>query len=326
MRRAPGLVVLLAIVAVAQSHAQTPTLVGSWTACGSTPLGRPWHVAVDGLGQVYVADMAQSRVFAFTPAGGFTAAWTCPDVAPLDFAPAGIAVTSAGLVYVTTPYPNGPAPFWVTRYTTAGGYMGTFGTMGSGLGELGRCYDVAADGAGNVYLTDWGNFRVDVLSSSGASVAQWGSYGSGPGQFHGPLAVAVDPAGLVYVTDDDNQRVEVFTSAGSFVRQWGSYGSGPGQFAGPWGIALDAAGNVFVADAGNNRIQVFTSTGEFVTQWGTLGSGPDQFQRPCGVAVGPDGRIYVADSWNSRVQVFAPIATPTETRHRSWGSLKATYR
>jgi DNA-binding beta-propeller fold protein YncE len=321
---------LLVCIAVAgtivptSAPAQAPTLLSTWTAAGAYGLGRPWHFGFDVAGNVYVTDLAEHRVFAFTSSGSPEVSWNCPVLAPLDFDPQGIAVSADSRVFVTTPMPNGPPVFLLAAFTTGGGYIGPLGSIGLGDGQLGRPMDVAVDAGGNLYLADNANMRVEVLSSTGEFVTEWGSYGTAPGQFSSPLAIAVSPAGLVYVADDVSQRVEVFTTTGAFMTQWGSYGSGPGQFAGPWGIALDAAGNVYVADTSNNRIQVFTSNGQFLAQWGTLDSGPGQFYKPIGVAVGPDGRIYVADTWNSRIQVFGSMPTPTKTS--SWGALKAQYR
>ncbi len=325
MLRRSFLIVALAMIALPLSaHAQPPSLLATWTVAGSFGFGHPWDLAFDAAGHVYVADVAALQVFVLDGDGGFVTSWNCPAVAPLDFSPWGVAVGGGGTVYVATPFPSGPPPFYVTSYTTAGAYLGAFGTMGSAPGQLGRAMDVAVDESGHVYVMDSSNFRVEVLDAAGNFVTEWGSYGSGPGQFHVPHSIALGPDGLVYTTDDDNQRVQVFTRTGAFVRQWGGYGSGPGQFAGPWGIALDAAGHVYVADAANNRIQVFQPDGRFVAQWGSLGGGPGQFYRPMGVGVGADGRVYVADTWNSRIQVFGSIATPAASE--SWGSIKARYR
>ena len=89
------------------------------------------------------------------------------------------------------------------------------------------------DSAGNVYVADTDNNRIQKFTSAGAYVAQWGSEGSGNGQFDEPYGIAVDSAGNVYVADTDNNRIQKFTSAGAYVTQWGSYGSGNGQFDGP---------------------------------------------------------------------------------------------
>jgi len=312
------------IVLPKSAPAQAPNLLSTWTTAGAYGIGRPWHFGFDVAGNVYVTDLSEHRVFAFTSSGSPVVSWNCPVLASLDFDPQGIAVGADARVYVTTPMPNGPPVFLLAAFTTGGGYIGPLGTMGADAGQFGRPMDVAMDASGNLYLADNANMRVEVLSSAGEFVTEWGSYGTGPGQFSSPLAIAVSPAGLVYVADDVSQRVEVFTTTGAFVTQWGSPGSGPGQFAGPWGIALDAVGNVYVADASNNRIQVFTRSGEFLAQWGTLGSGPGQFDKPIGVRVRPDGHIYVADTWNSRIRVFGSLPTPTKSS--SWGALKAQYR
>lgn len=319
-----GVIAVLAVLIPSTGLAQAPPLLATWTTCGGQPLGRPWHLAFDASGNVYVADLAEGRVYVFSPSGGCVTSWSCPALPPLDFGPAGIAVGNDGRVYVTTPYPNGPPPFYVTVYSQSGAYLGPLTTIGSEPGQTGQAFDIATDSNGHVYVMDWSNFRVDVLTGAGEPVTQWGSDGSGPGQFKGPLAVAIGPDGLVYTTDDINQRIQVFTASGAFVRQWGSYGPDQGQIAGPWGIAVDPAGHVYLADAGNNRIQVFTSSGTFLTQWNSFPADPGHFYKPLGVGVGPDGRIYVADTWNRRVLIFGQL--PTAAKMRSWGSIKASYR
>jgi DNA-binding beta-propeller fold protein YncE len=301
---------------------QPPTLQATWTSHGSYGLGRPWHLALDAAGNVYAADLAEHRVFAFTPAGAPLTSWDCPAMPLLDFGPQGVAVTTTGHVYVATP--NAPSSSRLFSFTTGGDYLGPVGAYGPGACEMYRPFGVAVDDQEHLYVADNSKSCVEVITSTGDCVAQWGEWGEGPGQFHFPLAIAVSTTGLVYVCDDDNQRIQVFTTSGVFVRQWGSYGTGPGQFAGPWGIALDAAGNVYVADAANNRIQVFTDSGEFITQWGTAGSGPGQFNRPRGIAVAPDGTVYVSDTWNCRIRVFGSLTVPTVCT--TWGRVKVLYR
>jgi tripartite motif-containing protein 71 len=118
---------------------------------------------------------------------------------------------------------------------------------------------IAVDSAGNVYVTDTFNYRIQKFSSDGTFISKWGSRGFGSGQFLRPEGVAVDPSGNVYVTDTENHHIQKFDSNGTFISKWGSEGSADGQFDSPTDAAVDPSGNsVYVADSGNDRIQVFS--------------------------------------------------------------------
>ena len=192
--------------------------------------------------------------------------------------------------------------------TAAPGYHPQFqwGSDGTGEGQFGNPQGIAIDPAGDVYVADTDNDRVQKFSADGTFVTEWGSPGSGDGEFSGVYAVDTDTAGNVYVLDIGNQRVQKFTSTGAFITKWGSPGSGDGQFSAPTGIAVDPAGNVYVIEVGNSRIQKFTSTGTFITKWGSFGSGDGQFGGGhMGIAADDFGNVYVIDSNNNRVQKFS---------------------
>jgi predicted DNA-binding antitoxin AbrB/MazE fold protein len=133
----------------------------------------------------------------------------------------------------------------------------TWGSEGSGDGQLYYPEGVALDTSGNVYVADRVNHRIQKFTSDGTFLTTWGSQGSGDGQFDFPYGVAVDASGNVYVADIYNYRIQKFTSYGTFLTKWGSLGSGDGQFANPMGVAVDSSGNVYVADTWNHRIQKF---------------------------------------------------------------------
>jgi len=147
----------------------------------------------------------------------------------------------------------------VTAGNTAEGVWATkWGTYGAGDGQFVYPYGVAvADGS--VYVTDFGNHRVQKFTSSGTFVAKWGSVGGGDGQFSYPYGVAVAADGSVYVADRGNHRVQKFDASGTFLAKWGSSGTGDGQFSAPTGVAVASDGSVYVADRNNNRIQKFAS-------------------------------------------------------------------
>jgi DNA-binding beta-propeller fold protein YncE len=161
------------------------------------------------------------------------------------------------------------------------------------------------DAAGDVYVADSFNSRIQVFSPAGAFLRKWGTAGTGNGQFIFPHGIRVSAGGTVYVADRNNNRVQYFDTAGNFLGQWGSTGSGDGQFNGPAGIGIDPAGNVVVGDHGNNRIQKFTATGTFVDKLGPITTAGN-LALPHGAAFPPSGRsVYIADFNNGRVVKFA---------------------
>jgi sugar lactone lactonase YvrE len=187
---------------------------------------------------------------------------------------------------------------------TAPTFLNKWGREGSGDGEFQYPDGIALDAAGNIYIADYGNNRIQKFDNNGRFITTWGGEGSAEGQFVSPSAVALDREGNVYVADAGNDRIQKFDNNGRFITSWGSYGSAEGEFNYPAGVAVDAAGNVYVADAGNNRIQKFDRDGTFISQWGSYGSGDGQFDFPLDAAVNAAGNVYVVDGGNYRVQKF----------------------
>jgi streptogramin lyase len=176
-----------------------------------------------------------------------------------------------------------------------------WGSSGAGDGQFWNPQGVSTDGAGNVYVVDTFNNRIQKFNGSGTFLTKWGSLGFGEGQFYQPQDVATDGTGNVYVTDLGNNRIQKFDSSGTFLTKWGS--------SSPTGITTDETGNVYVADFVYNRIQKFDSSGTFLTRWGARGAGDGQFYHPYGVATDRAGGVYVADGWNHRIQKFDSSGT-----------------
>lgn len=173
------------------------------------------------------------------------------------------------------------------------------------VGTLSAPTAVATDTAGDVYVADAGDHKVQKFGAGGAFVRQWGTTGTGEGQFGSIIGIAVG-GGNVYVAEAG--RIQEFTTAGTFVRQIGAEGTGTGKFLHLAAIAIDGSGNLFALDMPNAayRVQKFTSAGTYVTNFAIAkGSGSGQVSEPRGLAVDKEGHVWAADSGNSRLVEFS---------------------
>jgi sugar lactone lactonase YvrE len=234
--------------------------------------------------------------------------------------------TSAGGPPVSSPYGLGIDPqgdLWVSDASNDrfqilapdGTYVETWGTPGDAEGEFefysphtdfGTPYgDAAFDAAGNIYVIDTGNFRVQKFAPDRTFLLAWGSEGEDDGQFLGAGSIAVGGDGTVYVADETRHDVQKFDGQGRWLATIGSEGYEAGQFRVPAGVTVGAGGDIWVADFGNNRIQRLSPDGEPLDAWGILGGAEGELNGPSDVAVDTLGRVYVADTFNHRLQVFA---------------------
>ena len=214
--------------------------------------------------------------------------------------PWGVAINQRGEVVVTE---------WgghcVSVFSTSGEKLRSFGTHGSGQGQLNCPYGIAVDGEGNILVADGNNNRIQKFTAEGKFFTAVGTKGSGPLQFNYPTDIAFNTSNnKVYVVNNENHRVEVLNSDLTFSSTFGKQGSGKGQFSDPWGIACDSTGKVYVADTSNNRIQVFTAEGKFLWMFWRRGQGRGELDEACYVAVDTSGMVYVSEDGTDRVSMF----------------------
>ncbi len=309
----------------------------------SAQLDFPYDVAVDGSGNLVIADVANNRVRVVAETSGTFY---------------GVAMTAGDI------------------YTVAGN--GTAGYSGDGgPATLAKLFDpagVAVDGSGNLVIADALNDRVRVVAETsgtfyGVAMTAGDIYtvaGSDTGGQSGdggpatsaelnfPQGVAVDGSGNLVIADADNNRVRVVAdSTGTFygaamtagdiytvagIGTGGSSGDGgpatSAELNFPSRVAVDGSGNLVIADTDNNRVRVLAnSTGTFygaamtagdiytVAGTGTGGSSGDggpatsaELAGPAGVAVDGSGNLVIADAFNNRIRaVTFTVVTPSIT-------------
>ena len=156
---------------------------------------------------------------------------------------------------------------------------------GTSDGEFSSPENIAVDSAGNFYVSDKMNHRIQKFSNTGEFLLKWGSNGDQDGQFNQPRGIAVHPNGDVYVCDFLNSRVQVFDSTGNFKFKWG----GSSRYNGLRGIDFDAEGNVYTLEWGNDILTKSDLNGNFIEKVYTFPG----IAAPVAMDVGPSGDIWV---------------------------------
>lgn len=162
---------------------------------------------------------------------------------------------------------------------------------------------IAVGEDGSIYVSDFGNKRIQKFSSSGEYVSHWGNSGKQLGDFYNPTGIAVSDDS-VFIVDRDLNRIQKFSLDGEFITTWGKKGTAEGQFFYPNGITL-SNGLLYIVDTGNQRIQVFSTEGEFISSFGSSGLGPGQFLNVSGIDADEYGNIFVADKGNGKIEKFS---------------------
>ena len=247
----------------------------------------PSDVALDGLGNYYIADTYNNRIrkvnatgIITTIAGNDTAGYNgdnIPATAAHLWHPVGVACDNAGNIYISDSYNSR-----IRRINTLGIITTIAGNGVSGytsdnvLADTTEIYNphcLTLDGASNIYFTDFGNYRIRKIDASG-------------------IITTIAGTGVMGNTGDNG------LATGAEINS-------------PWGIVMDNSGNIYFSDYFENVVRKISASG-IITRiagkgiYGYSGdNGPADsaaFENISGLAVDNSGDLYISDVYNSRIR------------------------
>lgn len=255
---------------------------------------RPFDVATDGKGKIFVSDMEQGLLL-FDEVNKEVVPLGAKSILPLGRV-LGIAYGNEKLFVGSTETRN------VIALKLDGSVIRTYGKTGQFPNPVDVAYDKYLN---RVIVVDNKNHNVVVYSEDGDSLFTIGERGEEDGLFNFPQSACVDKNSNIYIVDAFNFRVQVFDKDGKFLKKFGQQGNLFGMFQRPKGIAIDTYQNIYVVDALHNNFQIFNQDFDLLLFVGRYSDGDNLgFMNPIGITIDEKNRIYVADQLNERVQVF----------------------
>lgn len=303
----------------------------------ATQFDSPYFITSDANGNVYISDFGSHVIRRLTPQGqlsiiaGTGQAGYVDAKDPLEAQfnrPAGLAIDGNNNLYVADRENHCIRRISLTSgdVATMAGFPQAGYSDGQGQqAQFSSPIGLGVDGAGNIYIGDYGNFRVRKMTPLGvvSTLAGNGQSGFADGspqvaQFAGVAGVAVDLNNNVYAADALNHRIRKIDGNGMVTTLAGNATSGllngtgsAARFNTPYGVACDANGNVYVADFANHAVRRITPQGVVSTVGGNGTAGAAngagstaRFNQPTGVCVTVNGKVYVADFSNDLVRLI----------------------
>ena len=337
------------------AHAQIITTVAGFDSVGyngdnipaiNAQLYDPHGVAFDDNGNFYIADTYNNRIrkvnvtgIITTIAGNDNVGYNgdgIPATAAELYSPVGIICDHYGNIYFADAYNNRVRKIDTAGIITTVAGNGDTTYNGDNIpADSASVYNphaVALDAHGNLYITDWGNYRVRKVNIAGiiTTIAGTGVAGytgdnglATAADVDAPFGIIADDTGNVYFADAYKNVVRkiatsgiITTFAGNGTSSWSIGDNGPADSASldnPAGLAIDGDNNVYIADAYHSRVRKVTVETSIITTVAGSGigggfsgdNGPATAARlnaPFGIVADAAGDLYIADALDSRIR------------------------
>lgn len=267
---------------------------------------KPWGIASDGEGKVYIVDTNIRGVIVFDLKKYTVDILGKGEHTGLFSAPVGITLDGKGNIYVSDPKKNR-----VYSFTKDEKPLITIGDDTTLSWPTGMAVDNALK---RLCVVNGKTHNIAVFDLDGKYLFSIGKRGERDGEFNYPSDVAIDSKGNIVVADSMNARVQVFDHDGKFIRKFGQRGDRAGDFQIIKGIAVSRNDDIYVVDGRADKVLVFNKDGEPLTSIGgtaavaeSMKLNPGGFLIPQDIAIDKNDTIYVVDSMNRRFQVFQII-------------------
>lgn len=205
---------------------KTASIYGS----GAGRIKKPINILLDEQFNRYLTDTERNQILVFNKQNKFVRAYGVKG----QFKPTDLALTRDRMYVVDIEHHN-----LQVLSRKDGRVLDKIGSPGSGSGQFFHPTNISIGGDGNLYVSDTGNFRVQVITPQGEFVRSIGKAGTGLGNFARPKGVAVDRQGQIYVVDAAFNNVQVFRPDGRLLVFFGGAGNDPGNLYLPTDVAID---------------------------------------------------------------------------------------